>query len=235
MAKDTTDHTLLARCKEQTFMLPIEHMRLLAQGKHAELAQACTAGSNDMRGSLVVFMATTRNAELADACVEAGFLQKIKGGIGERVYMYLWAHMHEDFMWLAERSEDWKKALSTSLPWKILLAERFHKPEWNAGMASVLALWEPTKLNKYPHAIKYMVNPSERHVMEAACGKDARCMNAAQIDAIRPGASQWFKMRKSLGIEETHNQASQAFRQWWKQGVAHELEAFDADVFEPGV
>lgn len=234
MTKDTTDHTLLARCKEQTFMLPIGHMRLMAQGKHTELAQACTAGSNDTRGSLIVFMATARNGALADACVEAGLLEKIKGGVGERVYMYLWAHMHEDFMWLAERDDVWKKAISSAMPWKIVLATRFHKPEWDASMASVLSVWEPTKLTKYPHALKYMVNPSERHILEAACGKDTRYMDTDQIEAVRPGASQWFKMRKELGIEESHNQASQAFRQWWKQGAVNELDALDAGVFEPG-
>lgn len=234
MTKDTTDHALLARSTEHTFTLSIGHMRLMAQGEYSELVQACMVGSSDMRGSLIVFMATTRNAPLADACVEAGFLEKMKGRIAERVYMYLWAHMHEDFMWLIERDDAWKKAISSAMPWKIVLASRFHKPQWDASMASVLSVWEPTKLGKYPHALKYMVNPSERHILEAACGREGRYMDAAQIEAARPGASQWFKMRKELGIEETHNQASQAFRLWWNQGVAHELNALDADVFAPG-
>jgi hypothetical protein len=211
--------------------MSIGHMRLLAQGDYTEIAQAGVVGSNDMRGALLVFMASSRNAALADACVATGFIEKLKTGVSERVYMYLWAHMHKDFMWLVEHDDSWKKAIASAMPWKIVLAPRFHKPEWNTSLEKILEVWEPTKLNKYPSALKYMVNPSERHILESACGKDTRYMNTAQVEAVRPGASQWFKMRKELGIEESHNQASQAFRHWWNQGGQHELDALESGVF----
>ena len=232
-----TVHALVERAGEQMFNLPIGAMRLFAQGDYNELTRVCLEGNNDMRGAFLVFMATARNGALADTVEQAGFIPRLKGGVSERVYLYLWAHMHEDFMWLVDRSEAWKKTVATStMPWKTVLSERFHKHEWEDSLASLLAVWEPQRLSKYPHALKYMCSPSERHVLEAACGgKEGSYMKAEQVDAFRPGASQWFMVRKELGIEETPQQAKQAFRQWWKQGAVQGLDAFNPNVFEPSI
>ena len=231
-----TSNALAERASQQMFSLPIGHMRLFAQGQHAELIRACLGGNNDMRGSFLVFLATARDGELADAAERAGLPQRFKGGVSEQVYLYLWTHMHEDFMWLAQRSEGWTKAFAGSnMPWKTVLSERFHKHEWDESLAALLTNWEPQRLSKYPHALKYMRNPSEHHVFVAACGsKEGIYMKAAQIDAIRPGASEWFKVRKALGLGETHEQQRDAFRAWWRQGVVQEIVGLDADVFCSG-
>lgn len=231
-----TSDALAERASQQVFSLPIGHMRLLAQGHHADFIRACLEGNNDIRGAFLVFLATARNGKLANMAEDAGLPQRLKGGVSEQVYLYLWTHMHEDFMWLAQRSEGWEKAFAASnMPWKTVLSERFHKHEWDGSLASLLAHWEPKRLSKYPHALKYMRSPSELHVLAAACGsKEGNYMKAAQIDAIRPGASEWFKVRKALGLGETHEQQTYAFRAWWKQGTVQGLEALDADLFASG-
>ena len=211
-------------------------MRLFAQGKFTELVNAGILGSNDVRGAILVFMTAARNDDFADAATsESLFIEKLKGGVNERVYLYLWARMHDDLMWLSERSDTWKKFIASGLPWKTIFNRKTYQSEWNASVASLLSVWEPQRLTKYPKALQYMVNPSEQHVLAAACGKDNGYMNPAQIDAIRPGASQWFKMRKTLGIEETSDQANRAFRQWWKQGAVQGIDAFDPNVFETSI
>lgn len=111
------------------------------------------------------------------------------------------------------------------------MAQRFYKSEWDASAASLLSVWEATRLHKFPRALKYMVNPSEKHVLAAACGQDGGYMNPEQIDAIRPGASTWFKTRKMLDVVETRDEATKAFRHWIRQGAVHEIEHIDTEVF----
>ena len=231
-----TSNALAERASQQLFSLPIGHVRLFAQGHRAEFIRACLEGNNDVRGAFLVFLATARDGALADAAESAGLPQRFKGGVNEQVYLYLWTHMHEDFMWLAQRSEGWGKAIAGgNIPWKTVLSERFHKHEWDESLAVLLTNWEPQRLSKYPHALKYMRNPSEHHVFVAACGsKEGNYMKAVQIDAIRPGASEWFKVRKALGLGETHEQQRDAFRAWWKQGSVQDLGTLDTDVFCSG-
>lgn len=231
MAKPTTEHSLLASSLNRTFQLKAQHLSMFVKQQYTELAQSCVEGNNDSRGALLVLMATARNPELVEAADKAGFLLKVGGQIGQETYLYLWAHAHDDFMWLLNHKEEWQRSLTGGMPWKIVLAERFHKPEWNDSLAQLLANWEPTRMNKYPHALKYMRNPTERHVLEAACGKEGSYMKAEQIDAMRPGASVWFKVRKELGIEETTAQAKYAFRAWWKQGAVQQLDGLDGSLF----
>lgn len=229
-------NALVERASQQVFSLSIGHVRLFAQGDRAQVIRACLDGNNDIRGAFLVFLATARDGDLADAAENAGLPQRLKGGVSEQVYLYLWAHMHEDFMWLAQRSQGWAKAFAGSnMPWKTVLSERFHKHEWDGSLAGLLAHWESKRLAKYPHALKYMRSPSEGHVLTAACGsKEGNYMKPAQIDAIRPGASEWFKVRKALGLGETHEQQVHAFRAWWKQGTVQALEALDTDLFASG-
>lgn len=226
------EHPLLAKSKEQTVTMTVEQLRLFASGDYPALTKDCVKKGQEFSGALLVFMAASRNNKLAEAAAEAGLLGKLKGGISERVYTYLWAHMHEDLIWLARQGPEWQKGIATGLPWKILLSERFHKPEWSSGMAYLLSSWEPGKLRTYPHALQYMVDPSELHVMEAACGKDAQYINPEQIDAMRPGASIWFEMRANLGIQETPNQSKQAFKNWWRRGAVESLPELDSNVFD---
>lgn len=188
-------------------------------------------GNNDLRGAILVFMAGSRNDKMVKAAQKVGFIERLNGGVGEKVYLFLWTRMHEDMLWLAEQSDAWKKTIAHGLPWKTMLTPRFYNSKWDASTASLLSVWEPTRLHKFPKALKYMVNPSEKHILAAACGQDGGYMNAEQIDAIRPGASTWFKTRKMLNMVETREEATRAFRQWVRQGAVQEIEHIDAEMF----
>lgn len=227
------EHPLIAKSKEQTVTMTVEHFRLFASGDYPALTKDCIKRGHDFAGALLVFMAATRNNKLVEAAAEAGLPGKLREGLGERLYTYLWAHIHEDLIWLARQGPEWQKGIAAGLPWKIILDERFHKPDWSSGMAYLLSVWDHSRLSKYPHALKYMVNPSESYVMEAACGKDGGYINPEQIDARRPGASSWFEMRAHLGIEETPNQFKQAFKNWWRRGAVESLPELDGNVFDP--
>lgn len=230
-----TEHPLVEKSVEHSFNLGIEYVRLFGKGDYAVLVQKCmdAPGNNDTRGALLVFMCASRNPALVKAAEAAEFDKVIRGNVSERAYTYLWAHMHDDLMWLVNQDDKWCKGVATGMPWKIVLAERFHRKEWSQSLALLLAQWEPTKLSKYPYALKYMVNPSERHVLEAACAKDMAHINPELLESMRPGASQWFKVRKELGLEETPGHVKQAFRQWWNQGRANYMPELDTAVFEP--
>lgn len=227
MSKNTTPHSLLTLCQERTLQLKAEVLRLYVKQDYAGLVEACVNANGDMRSGLLVLMATSRNPALMEAAEAGGLLPKLGGQISQDTYLYLWSKTHDDFMWMCDYKPVWKQQLSKGMPWKIILAERFHQPEWTDDLDKFLFDWEPGRMNKYPHALKYMKNPTERHVLEAACAKDGAYMKPEQIDALRPGASAWFKVRKELGIEETPAQAKHAFRTWWRMGAVQQLEGLD--------
>lgn len=226
-------HAIVASCVEHTLQLTLPDLRLFARADPDELAQYI-GRDRFSRDAVLVHIVSTRNEKLARAASDAGFPAKFKGMISEKVSVFLWTQAHEDLMWLYEQGPEWQQAMSMNMPWKFLLAERVHRPEWDDSLATLLAHWPASRLGKYPHALKYMKNPSEQHVLMAACHTTQRYMKAEQIDAFRPGASQWFKTRAALGLDETPGQMAYAFRASWNQGRVQELGALDADVFGGG-
>ncbi len=226
-------HAIVASCQEHTLQLSLADLRLFARADPVELGEYI-GRDRFSRDAVLVHIVSTRNEKLAKAACEAGFPAKFKGMISEKVAVFLWTQAHEDLMWLYEQGTEWQQAMSLNMPWKYLLAERVHRPEWDASLATLLAHWPASRLNRYPHALKYMKDLSEQHVLMAACHTSQRYMKPEQIDAFRPGASQWFKTRKDLGLDETPGQMAYAFRAWWNQGKVQDLDALDTDVFGAG-
>lgn len=95
----------LMRADENVFTLSVGHMRLIAQGKLTELVQEGVHGNNDLRGAILVFMAGSRNEKMVEAAQKVGFIERLKSGVGEKVYLFLWTRMHEDMLWLADQSD----------------------------------------------------------------------------------------------------------------------------------
>lgn len=226
----SSSHAIVASAQDHTLQLSLADLRLFARADPNELAEYI-GRDRFSRDAVLVHLVSTRNEKLAEAASDAGFPAKFKGMISEKVFVFLWTQAHDDLMWLYEQGPEWQQAMSMNMPWKFLLAERVHRPEWDASLATLLAHWPASRLSKYPHALKYMTNPSEQHVLTAACHPTQRYMKAEQIDALRPGASQWFKTRKSLGLDETPGQLTYAFRAWWNQGRVQDLEGLNTDVF----
>ena len=229
----SASNAIVQSCLEHTLQLTLADLRLFARADPNELAQYI-GRDRFSRDAALVHIVSTSNETLAKAASTAGFPAKFKGIISEKVCLFLWTQAHDDFMWLYKQGPEWQQAMSMHLPWKFLLAARVHRPEWDESLATILENWPASRMHKYPHALKYMKNPSEQHVLEAACSSNQRCINPEQIDAIRPGASEWFKTRKALGLGETDGQETFAFRQWWKQGVVQEMAGLDASVFSAG-
>lgn len=223
-------HPAIKSSIEHTLLLNLADLRLFARADPQELTEYIQR-DRFARDAALVHLVSTRNEALAKAACEAGFPAKFKGQVNEKVFVYLWTQAHDDLMWLYNQGPEWEESMCRNMPWKWILAEQVHRPEWDASLATMLAHWPASLLNKYPHGLKYMKDPSEQHVLTAACHPTQRYMKAEQIDALRPGASQWFKTRKDLGLDETPAQVTYAFRAWWKQGKVQELDGLDADVF----
>jgi hypothetical protein len=81
-------------------------------------------GSNDTRIAFLVYAASCAAKGTHESVVATGD-GKNQGGCAETPFICIFGHMHEDFVWLVECSEEWKK--SFHLMPCYFGEERFHK------------------------------------------------------------------------------------------------------------